>query len=375
MTKTVAGTTTAVGTSGRYLRIYHTDATNAVGVTGMKVFSGGVDVAAGRASRSGVDSGSLGLSQLNNPNALTDGSFGGSWNGNGTPATSNMAYARADAGAGGYIELDLGSVQNIDAVSLWGRTDQWAYEANNLRVFVSDAAFGANETYASLSANTGMARVDVGAVTGNATDQYADTVTSVENVVGTVLDDTLIGDINSNFLCGGEGNDTINGGAGDDVLYGGAGNDTINGGDGNDKLAGGLGVDTVSAGAGDDLILQDIERSSDRLDGGAGNDTVDYSVTTVYGNTGISADLTQGKVTKTVAGTTTVVGETGRYIRIYSTTYNATVSLTGMKVYAGSVDVAAGKATRSGVDSGSLGGTQWNNVNALTDGNIGGSWN
>ncbi|MET3449642.1 calcium-binding protein, partial [Ralstonia sp. 1138] len=159
---------------------------------------------------------------------------GGSWNGASTPTTSNLAYA---GGAGAYIELDLGSVQNIDGISLWGRTD-YANESNNLRVFVSNTAFARTDTYASLSANTGMARVDVGAVTGNAADQYVDTVTSVENVVGTALDDTLTGDTNSNFLCGGDGNDTYR-------LAKGGNSDVISDTGGNDRLIVDAGIDAT----------------------------------------------------------------------------------------------------------------------------------
>ncbi|MET3449673.1 hypothetical protein ABIC76_005048, partial [Ralstonia sp. 1138] len=320
--KTLADNTAYVGTAGRYIRIYHTDASQVLSLTGMKVYVGGVDVAAGKISRSGVDSGSLGGAQWNNVNALTDSNIGGGWNGASTSTTSNLAYA---GGAGAYIELDLGSVQNIDAISLWGRADV-LNESSNLRVFVSNTAFGGGDTYASLTADTTAKRAEFGAASTTvapSSHTFIDQISNVENVNGTSMDDTLIGDTNSNALSGGDGNDMINGGDGDDVL------------------SGGLGADIVNAGGGDDLILQDIERFNNRLDGGQGNDTVDYSLTAASWSAGINADLGQGKVTKAVGGTTGALRSTGRYLRIYHTDATAVVSLTGMKVYVAGTDVAA----------------------------------
>jgi Ca2+-binding RTX toxin-like protein len=71
-------------------------------------------------------------------------------------------------------------------------------------------------------------------------------LSSVENVVGGLGNDVLIGDSNTNKLTGGNGNDSLKGNAGDDVLSGGAGNDILFGGLGDDMLDGGAGVDTTS---------------------------------------------------------------------------------------------------------------------------------
>ena len=73
----------------------------------------------------------------------------------------------------------------------------------------------------------------------------------MENITGSMLNDTITGDANNNVLSGGLGNDTLSGGAGNDTLYGRAGNDTLSGGAGNDALAGGGGgVGGASAGDG-----------------------------------------------------------------------------------------------------------------------------
>ncbi|MCY7281370.1 MAG: hypothetical protein LH610_10835, partial [Sphingomonas bacterium] len=99
------------------------------------------------------------------------------------------------------------------------------------------------------------------------------TISNVENLSGTALDDTLVGDGNANGLYGSGGNDNLSGGAGDDSLYGDAivsaydstgnplgqalytdvtlfgqlaGSDVLEGGLGNDLIDGGAGIDTAS---------------------------------------------------------------------------------------------------------------------------------
>lgn len=94
---------------------------------------------------------------------------------------------------------------------------------------------------------------------------------NIQNVTGTDLADTIMGDAAKNVLIGGDGNDVVSGGAGDDVLYGdyqapsyygalnyGSGSDTLNGGQGNDTMIGGLGDDTylIERGDGQDKIIE-----------------------------------------------------------------------------------------------------------------------
>ena len=51
-------------------------------------------------------------------------------------------------------------------------------------------------------------------------------VTGINNVVGSSFGDILVGNANINTIRGGDGNDTLAGGAGADTLDGGAGSDT-----------------------------------------------------------------------------------------------------------------------------------------------------
>ena len=102
--------------------------------------------------------------------------------------------------------------------------------------------------------------------TANNNEAVGDTLSDIEDVVGSDHNDWLTGDDKDNDLQGGEGNDrleggvgadTLDGGDGDDVLEGGVGADTLTGGEGNDVLEGGAGSDTLSGGEGDDKVLYD----------------------------------------------------------------------------------------------------------------------
>lgn len=74
--------------------------------------------------------------------------------------------------------------------------------------------------------------VTVNLATGTATGADGnDTLISIENVIGSLYGDVLIGDARDNWL---RGEDTTFGGDGNDTLYGGAGNDTLEGGGGVD---------------------------------------------------------------------------------------------------------------------------------------------
>ena len=77
--------------------------------------------------------------------------------------------------------------------------------------------------------------------TGTITGGYGegDTLTNVENVVGTNFADQITGDTDNNYIEGGAGDDTLQGSEGDDTLLGGAGDDTIQGGLNSDLLYGG----------------------------------------------------------------------------------------------------------------------------------------
>jgi Ca2+-binding RTX toxin-like protein len=101
---------------------------------------------------------------------------------------------------------------------------------------------------------------------GTAQDGFGntDTLSSIENVIGSPFADTIVASNVANVLTGGDGDDritakngddTLNGGNGSDRLDGGDGNDIITGGAGNDRITGGLGQDTIVPGPGHDIIV------------------------------------------------------------------------------------------------------------------------
>lgn len=96
----------------------------------------------------------------------------------------------------------------------------------------------------------GLGPVTVDLPAQTATGIGNDSLVSIEGALGTLLNDTLIGDAGDNFpLVGDEGDDTISGGPGDDFLDGDAfffgvpfelpGDDTLDGGPGQDVCLGG----------------------------------------------------------------------------------------------------------------------------------------
>jgi Ca2+-binding RTX toxin-like protein len=168
------------------------------------------------------------------------------------------------------------------------------------------------------------AGVTVDLATGAAFGGHAtgDTLTGIENLIGSAHADVLTGDAGNNTITGGAGGDVLDGGAGidttsyagsstrvnvnlasgavwgghatfdtligienligsahDDSLIGNAGNNVLNGGLDNDRLVGGDGNDVLTGGA-----------DEDSLNGGAGIDVASYLGSTA----GVSVNLATG---------------------------------------------------------------------------------
>ncbi|MEO7239950.1 MAG: calcium-binding protein, partial [Sphingomicrobium sp.] len=87
---------------------------------------------------------------------------------------------------------------------------------------------------ASYAASVFAVAIDLGAGTATGGEAQGDTLSSIENLIGSARGDTLTGSSGDNRLDVQAGNDQLKGGAGNDILIGGAGNDGIDGGDGAD---------------------------------------------------------------------------------------------------------------------------------------------
>ena len=123
-----------------------------------------------------------------------------------------------------------------------------------------------------------------------------DVLTGIENVMGSGMDDVIMGDANVNELYGGAGDDELtavaNTGAdaGPDVLIGGAGDDTLTGSTGADVLMGGDGHDTITGDTGNDRIVGGA--GDDVMTGGTGLDTFVFSPADGVGDdTVVDADV------------------------------------------------------------------------------------
>nr|BFE74391.1 hypothetical protein GCM10020092_076920 [Actinoplanes digitatis] len=98
----------------------------------------------------------------------------------------------------------------------------------------------------------------------------------VENLLGGLGKDRLVGNGKANVLDGREGNDKLYGGGGNDTLLGHQGVDMLYGGAGNDTLLGHQGVDKIYGEAGDDWldgnatpgVYDEYDEVTDLLDGG-----------------------------------------------------------------------------------------------------------
>ncbi|MEN3930501.1 hypothetical protein WJT86_05405 [Microvirga sp. W0021] len=188
---------------------------------------------------------------------------------------------------------------------------------------------------------------DLRAGTVSKAGHSVDSLLNIENIIGTVYADTLIGDDNDNVLDGGEGNDRLVGGAGNNTLIGGAGTDTadyslatagivIDLGDGTASNNGYGGTDIIvdvenvtgsnyadiiggsdvnnylSGGAGDDTFYG--SKGNDTIVGGSGTNTVNYSNL----DQEITVNLAAGSISKGTSGTDAVSGITN----VVGTNYN-----------------------------------------------------
>jgi len=137
--------------------------------------------------------------------------------------------------------------------------------------------------------------VDLSTGGGSGGDAAGDTVSGIENLIGSSGGDVLTGDGGANVLYGADGADTLVGGGGADTLSGGAGNDLLSGGAGADRFV-------FSAGDGDDTIL-DFDYTTETIDLGGGLGFVD------------NADLADNLASDGVGGSV-ITFDTGEVIRL-----------------------------------------------------------
>lgn len=122
-------------------------------------------------------------------------------------------------------------------------------------------------------------------IDGRGGDDNIDAGSGRDTVIGGTGDDHIVAGAGDDVVHGGDGNDIVFAGAGNDIVFGGHGNDRLFGEDGNDTIYGGEGDDLVVGGAGDDILFGDAgadvivgDAGDDTLDGGDGDDSLDGGV-------------------------------------------------------------------------------------------------
>jgi Ca2+-binding RTX toxin-like protein len=139
---------------------------------------------------------------------------------------------------------------------------------------------GAGIDTADYSISTMAVMIDLALGVGSGSDAEGDTLSSIENIIGSVHGDILTGAAGANQLDGGNGNDMLAGQGGADRLIGGAGIDTADYGGSDAGVTVDLGAGTGAGGDAEGDILSDIENvagsaSADRLTGAAGANRLD----------------------------------------------------------------------------------------------------
>jgi Ca2+-binding RTX toxin-like protein len=235
--------------------------------------------------------------------------------------TVNLAIGAA---AGGHAQGDaLTSIENLIG-SIFADTLTGNAGNNTLTGGAGGDALdgGAGiDTASYAGSDTG---VMVNLATGAASGGHAagDTLTGIENLIGSAFADTLTGNAGNNTLTGGPGGDVLDGGAGIDTasyagsiagvtvslatgavaggsavgdtltaienLFGSAFADTLTGNGGANALNGGLGNDTLDGGDGSDILNGGI--GADALNGGTGFDAASYAGS----DAGVTVNLATG---------------------------------------------------------------------------------
>lgn len=126
----------------------------------------------------------------------------------------------------------------------------------------------------------------------------------VDILIGGEGCDYLFGDSGNDDLSGGNGDDRLSGGLGDDTLTGSSGRDILEGDEGNDSIYGGNDDDVAHGGAGDDVLVG--AHGNDVLDGGAGNDRLNGGTGNDVVNGGDGDDVIVG-----ADGNDTIMGGQG----------------------------------------------------------------
>ncbi len=195
---------------------------------------------------------------------------------NGSGGTDTLSYANAGSGVtvnlatttgqntGGAGTDTISSMENLIG-SAHNDTLTGTSSANTIEGGAGNDTIngsGGTDTLSYANAGSGVT-VNLSTTTGqNTGGAGTDTISSMENVIGSGYNDNLTGTSSVNTMTGGAGNDTISAGGGADFLYGGAGADTMTGSTGGDAFI----FEAASALGASDTITDFSTAQVDKLD-------------------------------------------------------------------------------------------------------------
>ncbi len=209
----------------------------------------------------------------------------------------------ADTLTGDNLANNLGGGGGNDTLTGGGGNDAVTGDAGN-DTFVAISNDG-NDSY---NGGAGIDTLDLHLINLGATittttaigaEIGSDTLSNIENVIGTQGNDSITLNGNANVIDGQGGADIIDAGGSNDVIIGGSGNDTMNGGAGNDifQFAAGFGNDVINGfdanpGGGQDLldITGYVPTTGPDLFINSGTFASHVSIQVVAGNTVVTID-------------------------------------------------------------------------------------
>ena len=211
-----------------------------------------------------------------------------------------------------------------------------------------------NDTVSYDNALVGV-RADLFTPATNTNDAAGDTYSSIENLIGSDFNDTLVGNSQVNVLTGGLGNDSFFGGAGNDILVGGAGTDIASYNSVNITAAINASLSTTSTVTGNATVGTDTLISVEEVRGTSFADT--FTVTTSFsGQSGSFAEF------EGMGGDDIITGNGNTRVAYTQALAGVTVDL-----LAGTAHSTIGDAAGIGNDSfgGTVGANSINAVNAV----------
>jgi len=222
------------------------------------------------------------------------GAIDAAWDGNDSALEAQLSSFRVDV-TGSTGNDTLGGDQWDDIIRGGDGFDTLQGSPGNDTLDGGNPATVGGQDYADYRGAPGPVTVNLQAGTAVTGAWGNDTLISIEGVLGSAFDDSIVGSdntaIETEVFVGGLGNDTIDGGAGFDIAHydwdnssavnvnlstgtatgAGIGTDTLI------RIEGVIGssvADTLTGGSGDDWFRP--QRGNDTVDGGAGNDRVNY---------------------------------------------------------------------------------------------------